>query len=401
MRSVDIKCLKPNEKFLPEVFDEALIADQLRSAGVIEAMRVSRQGYPHRVSYANFVTRYRVLGMTAPCTVEDKNRELAKALVHTLEERNVGGRGDKGQNHDVGIQMGKTKIFLRHHAYDELEKLRTRKIASSAVRIQCFARKLICEKIYRMQRYSILKVQCFFRLTIAKGIFMKYATQKRFCLQIQSQGRRYIAVKRLRKAVDAVSAIQSAWRSFLRRSVVKRTIEDVLTVVSDVPPCSEAKYLRSTRNHAEVLPCESASENTAEGPEVTEKEHTRLAEVATSEDSSERCVEDLLRYIDTLEKYVLELREKCKQLEDVVVDNNTEMKAMRNYHRIVALQCKGLKIEAKRNHAKMKNVMEEKLAAENKSSALENELRQILREVQFFRKRSKRIFDSRSARVSP
>jgi hypothetical protein len=33
--------------------------------------------------------------MTAPCTVEDKNRELAKALVHTLEEKNVGGSGDK------------------------------------------------------------------------------------------------------------------------------------------------------------------------------------------------------------------------------------------------------------------------------------------------------------------
>ena len=57
-----IRCLKPNHVLLPDHFDTALIADQLRCAGVIEAVRVSRLGYPHRYSHNQFIARYKVLG---------------------------------------------------------------------------------------------------------------------------------------------------------------------------------------------------------------------------------------------------------------------------------------------------------------------------------------------------
>ena len=57
-----IRCLKPNNLLVPDHFDTALIADQLRCAGVIEAVRVSRLGYPQRFSHSQFIARYRVLG---------------------------------------------------------------------------------------------------------------------------------------------------------------------------------------------------------------------------------------------------------------------------------------------------------------------------------------------------
>lgn len=57
-----IRCLKPNNLLVPDHFDVALIANQLRCAGVIEAVRVSRLGYPQRFSHNRFIARYKMLG---------------------------------------------------------------------------------------------------------------------------------------------------------------------------------------------------------------------------------------------------------------------------------------------------------------------------------------------------
>jgi myosin-5 len=50
---------------VPDLFDASLIGNQLRCAGVIEAVRVSRLGYSQRYCHSSFITRYRVLGMRA------------------------------------------------------------------------------------------------------------------------------------------------------------------------------------------------------------------------------------------------------------------------------------------------------------------------------------------------
>ena len=57
-----IRCLKPNNELRPDHFDCAVIADQLRYAGILEAIRVSRVGYPQRYLHERFLSRYRILG---------------------------------------------------------------------------------------------------------------------------------------------------------------------------------------------------------------------------------------------------------------------------------------------------------------------------------------------------
>ncbi len=62
-----IRCLKPNDELVPENFVPVIIADQLRCAGVLEAMRVSRVGYPQRYSKDMFVQRCGVLSPRVLC----------------------------------------------------------------------------------------------------------------------------------------------------------------------------------------------------------------------------------------------------------------------------------------------------------------------------------------------
>ena len=57
-----IRCLKPNDELLPDEFDPKQIVEQLRYSGVLEAVRVSRAGYPTRYPHGVFMSRYYMLG---------------------------------------------------------------------------------------------------------------------------------------------------------------------------------------------------------------------------------------------------------------------------------------------------------------------------------------------------
>jgi myosin-5 len=57
-----IRCLKPNDDLEPDYFEPKNVVDQLRCGGVLEAVRVSRAGYPTRYPQEVFLARYYILG---------------------------------------------------------------------------------------------------------------------------------------------------------------------------------------------------------------------------------------------------------------------------------------------------------------------------------------------------
>ena len=72
-----IRCLKPNQSLKPDDFEAAMVADQLRYAGVLEAIRVSRVGYSQRYAHNSFVERYRFIAAKAvQAAPEEKKVDL-------------------------------------------------------------------------------------------------------------------------------------------------------------------------------------------------------------------------------------------------------------------------------------------------------------------------------------
>eukprot|EP01052_Picozoa_sp_SAG31_P048622 SAG31_NODE_10252_length_1164_cov_1.596244_1_plen_315_part_10 len=53
-----VRCLKPNANMSAIEFNRQMMADQLRSAGVVAAVEISRSGYPSRLSMAEFARLY-------------------------------------------------------------------------------------------------------------------------------------------------------------------------------------------------------------------------------------------------------------------------------------------------------------------------------------------------------
>lgn len=57
-----VRCLKPNDDLAPDFFEPKNVVEQLRCGGVLEAVRVSRAGYPTRYPHGVFLARYFILG---------------------------------------------------------------------------------------------------------------------------------------------------------------------------------------------------------------------------------------------------------------------------------------------------------------------------------------------------
>ncbi|CAH2077785.1 unnamed protein product [Thlaspi arvense] len=53
-----IRCIKPNSKQCPGLYEESHVLQQLRCCGVLEIVRISRSGYPTRLTHQELAVRY-------------------------------------------------------------------------------------------------------------------------------------------------------------------------------------------------------------------------------------------------------------------------------------------------------------------------------------------------------
>jgi len=187
-----VRCLKPNGLLVPDHFDPLMIVEQLRCAGVVEAVRVSRVGYPQRYNHSQFVSRYRTLGLCEmKKAAKSSSRKvkpvvvlvdaIARKMVDTIDRSLSANKSPPPMKKDgrksnssegtvdlmaVGMQVGKTKVFLRRRAFDILEQMRKGHMATAAVKIQVIARGYIHRRSYKECREANLQLQCWVR-----GIF--------------------------------------------------------------------------------------------------------------------------------------------------------------------------------------------------------------------------------------
>ena len=208
-----VRCLKPNDDLVPDSFDPVIVADQLRCAGVIEAVRVSRIGYPQRYTHPMFVTRYRILGLKELKKGARSSHRIkpVQVLVNTIAEKIVAmdslGASDKlNKSKDksskcdtvdlvsVGMQLGKTKVFLRRKAYETLERIRNRELKSAAMKLQTAGRRFIAQQSYRKSQLALLTLQNLTRRIIATN-FVQIVRRNYNATLIQKVHRKWVAQK--------------------------------------------------------------------------------------------------------------------------------------------------------------------------------------------------------------
>ena len=69
----------------------------------------------------------------------------------------------------AGLQLGRTKVFLRREAFDRIEALRSGKFFGSAVKIQSIVRGKVYRQRFLQMRVAAIKIQSILRLCVAKN----------------------------------------------------------------------------------------------------------------------------------------------------------------------------------------------------------------------------------------
>ncbi|KAL9181541.1 hypothetical protein ACHAXT_010346 [Thalassiosira profunda] len=85
-----VRCLKPNDRLQPGRFDPDIVVDQLRCGGILEAIRVSRAGFPHRYIFEHFESRF---GFLSSALNKSTNQNKAQHRPRKVGRLNLGNRG--------------------------------------------------------------------------------------------------------------------------------------------------------------------------------------------------------------------------------------------------------------------------------------------------------------------
>uniref|UniRef100_A0A287BQQ6 Myosin XVB n=1 Tax=Sus scrofa TaxID=9823 RepID=A0A287BQQ6_PIG len=106
-----IQCLSPNPGKLPGLFDVGHVAEQLRQAGILEAVCTRSANFPIRVPFRLFLARFRALRTEGQGELSD--REQCGAILSQV----LGAKSDL-------CHLGATQVLLREPGWQQLEQHR-------------------------------------------------------------------------------------------------------------------------------------------------------------------------------------------------------------------------------------------------------------------------------------
>jgi myosin heavy subunit len=140
-----VRCIKPNPNKSSTEYDRRMVVEQLRSAGMIEAVRISRAAYPNRLSYPEFMQRFHllkskkwhnsVLANLSGQSPEEQVKGTTKAFLAWIIPNNKKELND-GTGTTEHYAFGHTKVYFTSFVLETLEAARNKALIDYCVIIQ-------------------------------------------------------------------------------------------------------------------------------------------------------------------------------------------------------------------------------------------------------------------------
>ncbi|GMF23390.1 unnamed protein product [Phytophthora fragariaefolia] len=262
-----VRCLKPNEVKKPGIFDRERMVEQMRSVGVLEAVRIARYGYSVRLAHASFIelfSGFKCFLSTRDRAVKMNNHDLAQALVTVLmdkvlledgvelEEKNPGaltavtddGNGTAFEN-DIrrkDVQVGKTLVFCKSTTYNRLSRYRLDLRNHCATVLQKHFRGYRRRVLFKELRGFVINVQAIVRGFLGRRRVDKLRRLRRenAATRIQAFWKRYVAqckfadMIRHKLQIAAATRIQANFRRLQAQRVFADMLQDKRQVIASI-----------------------------------------------------------------------------------------------------------------------------------------------------------------------
>ncbi|KAK6921484.1 Myosin head, motor domain [Dillenia turbinata] len=197
-----IRCIKPNSFQSPGIYEQGLVLQQLRCCGVLEVVRISRSGFPTRMSHQKFARRYGFLLLDNLASQDPLS--VSVAILHQFDIL------------PEMYQVGYTKLFFRTGQIGVLEDTRNRTL-HGILRVQsCFRGHQARLHLKELKR-GIATLQSFIRAEKTRKEYAHLLKRHRAAVIIQKKMKGRITRKRFMDVHDASVVIQSVIRGWLVR----------------------------------------------------------------------------------------------------------------------------------------------------------------------------------------
>lgn len=198
-----VRCIKPNTSKAANVFDCGEVLRQLRYAGMMETIRIRREGYALREEHEEFYRRFHLLLSSSEAAQGDGIGHLVKVL------------SKRWNLTDEEWQIGHSKIFLKRELASKLESLASLRVRAAARVVGRFGQKIAQTRASNLLtcwvRLRLHLIRLHRRTAASKKIASTYRMSKdrrRYkstlvsIVKLQCIGRRAVACEMVRRMRD-------------------------------------------------------------------------------------------------------------------------------------------------------------------------------------------------------
>ena len=142
-----IRCVVPNTHKTPGVIDPGLVMHQYQCNGVLAGIAICRKGFPNKLLYPEFKSRYNILAAAAVAKAK-KDKDAADAVMTV-----IGLDPEK-------FRLGHTKVFFRAGILGYMEEVREDRIGCVLSWLQAQARGKASRLIFKRLQDQKLSLYC-------------------------------------------------------------------------------------------------------------------------------------------------------------------------------------------------------------------------------------------------
>uniref|UniRef100_A0A8C5C3A0 Myosin-9 n=1 Tax=Gadus morhua TaxID=8049 RepID=A0A8C5C3A0_GADMO len=218
-----VRCIIPNHEKKAGKLEPHLVLDQLRCNGVLEGIRICRQGFPNRIVFQEFRQRYEILTPNSIPKGFMDGKQACVLMIKALElDPNL-------------YRIGQSKVFFRAGVLAHLEEERDIKVTDVIINFQAWCRGYVARKAFtkRQQQLTAMKViqrNCVAYLKLRNWQWWRLFTKVKPLLQVSRQEEEMLAKDEELEQVK-------------QRQLEKQALQEQLQ--AEIELCAEAEEMRS------------------------------------------------------------------------------------------------------------------------------------------------------------
>ncbi|XP_060725107.1 myosin-11a isoform X2 [Tachysurus vachellii] len=322
-----VRCIIPNHEKRAGKLDAHLVLEQLRCNGVLEGIRICRQGFPNRIVFQEFRQRYEILAANAiPKGFMDGKQACILMIKHLDLDPNL-------------YRIGQSKIFFRTGVLAQLEEERDLKITVIIIAFQAQARGFLARKAFakRQQQLTAMRViqrNCAAYLKLRNWQWWRLFTKVKPLLQVTRQEEELgLKEEELQKAKDSAQKYETELKDIMLKHTQlveeRNTLQEQLQAETELYAEAEEMRVRLAAKKQEL------EEILHEMEARLEEEEERSATLQVDKKKMHQQIQELEEHLeeeeDARQKLQLEkvtCEGKIKKLEDdllVMEDHNNKL----------------------------------------------------------------------------